>query len=63
MTHPDPEVLTQLAMNEPLALDAETLVHISDCEQCSAEVAALQRVVSATDLIREDPTLREVIGT
>lgn len=60
MTHPDPEVLTQLAMNEPLALDAATLVHISDCEQCSAEVAALQRVVSATDLIREDPTLREV---
>ena len=61
MSHPDRELLTQLAMNDPLALDAETLVHIADCEQCSAEVAALQRVVAAADAMRDDPTLREVM--
>lgn len=61
MTHPDPEVLTQLALNDPLSLDADVLVHIADCEQCSAEVAALQRVVTATELLRNDATLREVI--
>jgi hypothetical protein len=62
MTHPDREVLTQLALNEPLALDAEDLVHIADCDECTAEIAALQRVVTAAGLTREEPDLRDVVA-
>jgi hypothetical protein len=48
MNHPDIEMLTQFALDDPLALDAATLVHISDCAQCMREVQQIQRVVDAT---------------
>jgi hypothetical protein len=47
MEHPDDEVLTQFALDDPLALDAATLVHISDCDQCTSEIQQIQRVVDA----------------
>jgi len=57
MSHPDIELLTQLALDDPLALDAETLVHIDDCDECTREIEMLQRVVAATVTIRDDETL------
>jgi hypothetical protein len=47
MEHPDEEVLTQFALDDPLALDAATLVHISDCDRCTHEIQEIQRVVDA----------------
>src|SRR5215207_1316078 len=51
MNHPDIELLTQFALDDPLALDAATLVHISDCEHCMSEVQQVQRVVAAVDAL------------
>jgi hypothetical protein len=45
MEHPDEEVLTQFALDDPLALDASTLVHISDCDKCTHAIQEIQRVV------------------
>lgn len=61
MNHPDIELLTQLALDDPLALDAETLVHIADCDECTHEIAMLERVVSATAAIRDDRTLTTLL--
>ena len=47
MEHPDEEILTQFALDDPLALDAATLVHITDCEGCAQEIQEIQRVVDA----------------
>jgi hypothetical protein len=47
MEHPDEEILTQFALDDPLALDAATLVHISDCDRCTHEIQDIQRVVDA----------------
>jgi hypothetical protein len=47
MEHPDDEILTQFALDDPLALDAATLVHISDCDRCTDEIQEIQRVVDA----------------
>lgn len=62
MTHPDPEILTQLALNDPLALDAETLVHIADCPECTAEIELLQRTSSALALAGQDADLRTLVA-
>jgi hypothetical protein len=58
MEHPDIEVLTQFALDDPLALDAATLVHITDCEECSREIAQIQRVVDAALVVGGRPDLR-----
>src|SRR4051794_11634444 len=58
MEHPDDEVLTQFALDDPLALDAATLVHISDCDQCTHEIEAIQRVVDAALAAGGRPDLR-----
>jgi hypothetical protein len=58
MEHPDIEVLTQFALDDPLALDAATLVHITDCEQCTMEIEQIQRVVDATLVVGGRPDLR-----
>jgi hypothetical protein len=47
MEHPDDEILSQFALDDPLALDAATLVHISDCDRCTHEIEQIQRVVDA----------------
>jgi hypothetical protein len=47
MEHPDDEVLTQFALDDPLAVDAATLVHISDCDRCTDDIQEIQRVVDA----------------
>jgi hypothetical protein len=46
MQHPDPEILSLLALNEPLG-DEETMEHLRSCPECAAEYAALRRAVSA----------------
>ena len=46
MQHPDPEILSLLALNEPLD-DEQTMEHLRSCPQCAAEYAALRRAVSA----------------
>jgi hypothetical protein len=46
--HPDPDDLTLLAMGEPidLAIDA----HLTECEQCRAEVESMRRTVELAEL-------------
>jgi hypothetical protein len=46
MQHPDPEILSLLALNEPLD-DEQTMEHLRSCPECAAEYAALRRAVSA----------------
>ncbi|GAA1280471.1 anti-sigma factor [Arthrobacter pascens] len=46
MQHPDPEILSLLALNEPLG-DEQTMEHLRSCPECAAEYAALRRAVSA----------------
>src|SRR5687768_6024528 len=46
MQHPDPEILSLLALNEPLD-DEQTMEHLRSCPKCAAEYAALRRAVSA----------------
>jgi hypothetical protein len=58
MNHPDIEMLTQFALDDPLALDAATLVHITDCDQCTHEIDQIQRVVDATLVIGGRSDLR-----
>lgn len=58
MQHPDIELLTQFALDDPLALDAATLVHVNECEQCTREIEQLRRVVDATLLIGGRSELR-----
>jgi hypothetical protein len=58
MEHPDIELLSQFALDDPLALDAATLVHITDCERCRHEIEQMQRVVDATLIVGGRPDLR-----
>lgn len=46
MQHPDPEVLSLLALNEPVD-DGQIMEHLRSCSECAAEYAALRRAVSA----------------
>jgi hypothetical protein len=45
MQHLDPEVLSLLALDEPV--DARSTDHLRSCPECAAEYAALRRAVSA----------------
>jgi len=58
MTHPDEEVLAQFGLEDPLAVDAATLVHISDCDQCSRRIQQIQRAVDAVLAAGGRPDLR-----
>ncbi|HSS68819.1 MAG TPA: anti-sigma factor [Nocardioidaceae bacterium] len=62
MEHPDEEVLTQFALDDPLALDAATLVHISDCDRCTAEIQDIQRVVDAALAAGGRPDLQTTVA-
>ena len=62
MEHPDEEILTQFALDDPLALDAATLVHISDCDQCTEEIQAIQRVVDAALAAGGRPDLQTTVA-
>lgn len=46
MQHPDPEVLSLLALDEPVD-DGQIMEHLRSCPECAAEYAALRRAVSA----------------
>jgi hypothetical protein len=61
MEHPDDEILTQFALDDPLALDAATLVHISDCDRCTDEIQEIQRVVDAALAAGGRPDLRSLV--
>lgn len=61
MRHPDIELLTQFALDDPLALDAATLVHITDCAECRHEIEQVQRVVDATLAIGGRSDLRTLL--
>jgi hypothetical protein len=45
MQHLDPEVLSLLALDEPV--DAGSTDHLRSCQECAAEYAALRRAVNA----------------
>src|SRR5262245_28029858 len=62
MEHPDEEVLTQFALDDPLALDAATLVHISDCDRCTHEIQEIQRVVDGALAAGGRPDLRTLVA-
>jgi anti-sigma-K factor RskA len=62
MEHLDDEVLTQFALDDPLALDAATLVHISDCDQCTHEIQEIQRVVDGALAAGGRPDLRTLVA-
>jgi hypothetical protein len=62
MEHPDEEVLTQFALDDPLALDAATLVHISDCDRCTHEIQEIQRVVDGALAAGGRPDLRTMVA-
>jgi hypothetical protein len=62
MEHPDEEVLTQFALDDPLALDAATLVHISDCDHCTDEIQEIQRVVDGALAAGGRPDLRTMVA-
>jgi Anti-sigma-K factor rskA len=62
MEHPDEEVLTQFALDDPLALDAATLVHISDCDRCTDEIQEIQRVVDGALAAGGRPDLRTMVA-
>jgi anti-sigma-K factor RskA len=53
MPHPDPDLLADLALGEPVADD--TRAHVAACEQCRDEVAAL--TATAEDLAAPAPEL------
>ncbi len=56
MQHPDPEILSLLALNEPLD-DEQTMEHLRSCPECAAEYVALRRAVSA---VRTTPDASEL---
>jgi Anti-sigma-K factor rskA len=56
MQHLDPEILSLLALNEPLD-DEQTMEHLRSCPECAAEYAALRRAVSA---VRTTPDATEL---
>ena len=45
MSHPDDELLVDLATGE--SVDAEVTAHVTRCARCSSEVASLREVLSA----------------
>jgi hypothetical protein len=61
MEHPDDEVLTQFALDDPLAVDAATLVHISDCDRCTDDIQEIQRVVDGALAAGGRPDLRTLV--
>lgn len=44
MTHPDPEVLAAVALDDPTGSTAEQAGHVSGCASCGAAVAQLRQV-------------------